>query len=244
MFGDVFHFDWLHALDSTVDRIFDRGCVNGPPIDVLDLAASLGFVVAVDRQQQGRARCARLHGYADDQTPAIMLRPEPRVERRQWAVAHEIGEHHVHEVFAELGISCDELPTGARERAANELANHLLLPTDWFLQDGRDCDWDLPLLKRRYTTASYELIARRMLDADTPTIVTIFDHGRMSFRRSNLDGRVPGLFNAERETWTKAHITGRIQRKQDQTYLVRTWPIHEPEWKREIVRTNPRLDFE
>ena len=39
--------------------------------------------------------------------------------------------------------------------------------------------------KQRYATASHELIARRMLDFEPWIVITIFDNGRLTFRRSN-----------------------------------------------------------
>lgn len=231
--------EWRAALDDCAERLLADAEIVAPPIDVLHLAAALGFVVAVDDRQACRARHVQLPGFDGDGSPAILLRPEPRVERRQWAVAHEIGEHYAYEVCARLGVDPQDLAPGDRERTANALANRLLLPSSWFVRDGRACRWDLAALKGRYVTASYELIARRMLEADAPAIVTIVDHGRVSFRRSNLGGRVPGLSATEQDVWSRAHTTGVIHRRNDAHYRVRVWPIHEPDWKREIMRTEP-----
>lgn len=242
MFDDLTLLDWRRALDAAARRILDRCEVVAPPVDALALAAALGYVVATDARQQSRGRCARLWGGAEYDAAAILLRPEPRGERRQWAVAHEIGEQHAHEVFDELGLAGDESHAGTREQTANELANRLLLPTAWFLRDGRRLDWDLVRLKRRYATASYELIARRMLDADVPAIVTILDHGSVRFRGSNLPGRVPGLSRREQAAWSMAHESSRTHQTVDRVARVRAWPIHEPHWKREIVRTDPAPD--
>jgi hypothetical protein len=231
--------DWRTALDECAAQLLDEAGIVEPPIDALQLAAVLGFVVAVDDRQACRARHVQLPGYEGESSPAILLRPEPRVERRQWAVAHEIGEHYAYEVCARLGVDPQDLARGDRERTANALANRLLLPSPWFLRDGRAYRWDLGALKRRYVTASYELIARRMLEADAPAVVTIVDHGQISFRRNNFGGRAAGLSAGERETWHRAHTTGMIHRRNDLQYRVGVWPIHEPEWKREIMRTEP-----
>ena len=100
----------------------------------------------------------------------ILLRPEPRFERRQWAVAHEIGEHVACRVFALWGVDPRETQANAREHVANNLAGRLLLPTAWFAADAVACGWDLLGLKARYRTASHELIARRMLECRPPVI--------------------------------------------------------------------------
>ena len=139
------------------------------------------------------------------QRPAILLRSEPRHERRQWAVAHEIGEHVAYRVFLRVGRRSARGAAQAREAVANNMAGRLLLPTAWFAVDGAACDWDLLILKARYRTASHELIARRMLECRPPVIISIFDHRRMSLRRSNLPGRVPPPSPAEINCWRDVH---------------------------------------
>ena len=78
------------------------------------------------------------------------MRPEPRLERQQWAVAHEIGEHVAYHVFAHWGVDPREAAPNARETVANNLAGRLLLPTAWFAADAAACGWDLMALKARY----------------------------------------------------------------------------------------------
>jgi len=190
--------EWTTALNECVaDRLAENGVV-GPPVDVLCLAARLGFLVVYDDRMDGRARRVQLHGYASDSATTILIRPEPRSERIQWSVAHEIGEHFVFDVWRRLGVEPDDLPPSERERTANALANRLLLPSPWFDDFGRECDWNLMELKSRFATASFELIARRMLEVDdVPAIVTIVDRQRLSFRRghrrftgsADVDGR-------------------------------------------------------
>jgi hypothetical protein len=168
---------------------------------------------------------------------SILLRADPRHERREWAVAHELGEHAALHVFQRLGVDPREAPAAARESIANHLASRLLLPTSWFQRDGRGCDWDLLALKQRYATASHELIARRMLDFESTTIVTICDQGRVAFRRAAFGRRPPTLSPVENDCWQAAHRCGQADRRTHRGLQVRAWPIHEPGWKREIVRT-------
>jgi Zn-dependent peptidase ImmA (M78 family) len=174
---------------------------------------------------------------------SIFLRADPRHERREWAVAHELGEHAAVHVFNRLGISADDAPPMARESVANHLANRLLLPTPWFGHDARRLDWDLLALKRLYRTASHELIARRMLDFDTPAIMTICDQSRIAFRRGVLGRRAPAITDVEKECWKRAYETGEPTADRQGEMLVRAWPIHEPGWKRDILRTELRGEF-
>jgi hypothetical protein len=125
----------------------------------------------------------------------------------------------------------------------NRLASCLLLPRKWFAEDGRATEWDLPTLKEVYRTASHELIARRMLEMPSPVIITLFDQGKLQWRRSNVLRRPPPLTPPEEQTWREAfdsadstrHEGGDLPEGIDE---VRCWPVHEPGWRREILRTD------
>lgn len=230
------------ALDGIAAEILADAEIHAPPVDALAAAARLGLVVARDAIAATRARLVRFDGISKNARPAILLADEPRPERRQFAVAHEIGEAEAHRVFAALGVDPREAAPGAREAVANRLASCLLLPRSWFAADGAAYEWDLFELKARYATASHELIARRMLEMAPAIIVTLWDQGRPVWRRSNVAGRTPSLSPAERDAWRTAHECG-LPARCDASELpkgvvdVRAWPVHEPEWKREIART-------
>jgi hypothetical protein len=226
------------GLDRVAEEVLVRSGVAGPPVDAFAVAQALGVAVALDDRQQGRARYVRLQDRRPGhQRATILVRPEPRWERQQWAVAHEIGEHVAYHVFAQWGVDPSETPPSAREEVANNLAGRLLLPTAWFGDDGAACRWDLVALKARYETASHELIARRMLECRPPVIISIFDHRQLSFRRSNLPGRAPPPSAAELQCWRNAHRCNRPQETRAGPTSIQGWPIHEEGWKREILRT-------
>lgn len=224
------------ALEDVAGEALRRAGVRRPPVDALLVATQLHLVVALDRAQAGRARRVRI-GSGGSPQGVILVRDEPRPERRQWSVAHEIGEHLAAGVFQRLSVDPRETPGGTREQVANALASRLLLPGGWFERAAAACDWDLPTLKRRFATASHELIARRMLDFPPRAIVSIFDHGRLTFRRGNLSHGTPALSPCEHDCWRTTHLTGEPTALPSDEPRVRAWPIHEPGWKREILRT-------
>jgi hypothetical protein len=119
---------------------------------------------------------------------------------------------------------------------ANQLAGRLLLPSVWFALDSPASGWDLLALKRRYATASHELIARRMLECGPPVIITIFDQRAMHFRRSNLPGRVPPPSPAEMACWRAVHDGNRPHAAAAGLCAIQGWPVHEDGWRREILR--------
>lgn len=233
------------ALDRLAHNVLAEAGVADPPVDALLLAERLGMVVARDPSAANRARFVRLGGI--EVQPAILLADEPRSERRHWALAHEIGECMAYRAFAEWGVDPADADAGARERVANQLAGRLLLPRDWFFAAGVAENWSLPKLKRRFATASHELIARRMLDMPAPIIVTLCDQGRLQWRKANAGRRPPPMTPPEVAAWQVAHRTQRPARCEpaelpESVVDVRVWPIHEPDWRREIIRTELATD--
>ena len=250
MLPEIANEELSAALDAVADEVLAAAGVDQPPVDALTLAGAMGITVAWDDRQPGRARYVRLRGrhpiggaskmshrMGGRPRATILLRPDPRWERQQWAVAHEIGEHVAHRLFARLGVDPRETAANAREVVASHLAGRLLVPTAWFVADAASCGWDLLTLKARYATASHELIARRMLECRPAVVVSIFDQGRLYFRRSNLPGRVPPPSAAEMDCWRAVHGRNRPRQTHDGLRTIQGWPVHEEGWKREILRT-------
>ena len=75
-----------------------------------------------------------------------------------------------------------------------------------------------------------------MLECSPPVIVTIIDQGAVYFRRGNLPGRAPPLSTVEKDCWQAVHHDAQARRSRDGPLAVQGWPIHEAEWKREILR--------
>ena len=226
------------TLDHVALEVLKEARIPGPPVDAFELARGWGLSVALDDRQPCRARFVRVAGYRGGRPRSmILLRPEPRAERRHWAVAHEIGEQAAWRVFAALRADPAEalLPHGKTWPITWPAG--CSCPGRGWRPTPAACRWDLALLKQRYATASHELIARRMLDFAAPVIVTIFDQGRPWFRRGNIPGRVPPLAVAERECWQAGHESGDRHEASFGTCGVRGWPVHEEAWKREILRT-------
>jgi len=235
--------EWAAGLDAVAMEVLDSAGVDRPPVDPLAVAHALGLAVATDDRQQGRARYVRLRGLRGRASrPTVLLRPDPRPERCHWALAHEIGEHVAHRVFHRLGADARTVSSRVREVVANQMAGRLLLPTPWFAADAVAVDWDLPALKARYDTASHELIARRMLDLPAVAIITIYDQGKLHFRRGNVPGRLPPPSPEEVLCWETAHDGNPAEHLAGGGRRIRGWPIHEPGWKREILRTELACD--
>jgi hypothetical protein len=244
MLGEVPADEFAAVLDACVEGVLWEAGIAGPPVDALRVAGQLGITVAHDHDLAGRARFVRLsneNGTGDGQA-TIVVGPAERPEREQWAVAHEIGESIAYRVFDGLAVRPEFAPPNAREHVANGLASCLLLPSQWFAVDGAAYDWDLFELKGRYATASHELIARRMLEMRPPIVITLCDLGRIQWRQSNVSAHPPRMLPEELGVWRESHQTGLpCCEKVDSTIAglasVHCWPIHECDWKREILRS-------
>ncbi len=227
-------------LEELVEEQLASAMVGAPPVDAFALAESLGLIVARDERLAHRARLVRLNYAAGHSRTSILIAPEPREERQHWSVAHEIGEHLAEQACRHLGVRADELPEHGRERLANLLAGRILIPGGWFFADARREGWDLIALKTIYSTASHELIARRMLDESPPIIVSVYDHDRCTWRKSNLPGRLPPPSREELRCRHEAHESGEAIVFEDARESINAWAVHEPDWKREIVRVELR----
>lgn len=244
MLPELTREEFSAALDRVAAEVLAEAGAEGPPVEAVAVARALGITVAWDDGQPGRARYVRLRPHRGGRAQAtILARREPRPERRQWGVAHEIGEYVAWRVFAALGVDAREASPDAREQVANHLAGRLLLPAAWFAADAASCAWDLLHLKGRYRTASHELIARRMLEMPPPVIVSIVDNGSLYLRRSNVPGRVPPPSPGELACRRVVHEQNRSHRTADGPQTIQGWPVHEEGWKREILRVELDLDY-
>ena len=97
--------------------------------------------------------------------------------------------------------------------------------------------YDLWELKHRYTTASHEVIAKRLLDLPEPCIITIVDNNAIHFRRGAGIRAPKKLAAPEAECQRNVHHHSRPQLVQAEGWTVQGWPVHQPDWKREVLRS-------
>jgi hypothetical protein len=233
MIEDLPREELLAAVDRTVDELLQAAGIVGAPVDAIELAQRhLEMVVCLDGRQAQRGRAQRGGGRRQ-----IFLRPEPTEERHQWTVAHEIGEHMKPFLLQRLGIEPQRTRAMMGESLANLFAYHLLAPNAWFAADARDVDYDVLELKKRYRTASHEVLAWRLLDLPQPCIITIIDNDHIHRRRSNAWQVRRQLEPAEEKCQRYVHYYSRPTRVQEDDWTVQGWPVHQADWKREILRS-------
>jgi Zn-dependent peptidase ImmA (M78 family) len=230
---DLTREDVTQTIDRMVAELLESAGVEEPPVDAIQLAQRhLGMVVCLDRRQQQRGRAQRAAGRKQ-----IFLRPEPTEERHQWTVAHEIGEHLKTDLLRRLGIAPEQTRAMTGESLANLFAHHLLVPSAWLSLDAPACDYDVLALKKRYRTASHEVLALRFLDLTAPCIITVVDNDHISRRRSNSWRVRRELQPVEQRCQQFVHTSGRPRVMRGNGWTVQGWPVHQLEWKREILRS-------
>ncbi len=224
--------DVVATVDRMIDELLARAGLVQPPVDVIALAQkTLGMVVCLDSRQSQRGRAQRAGGQRH-----IYLKPEPREERHQWTVAHEIGEHLKPELLSRLGMEPGSIKPMFGESLANLFSYRLLVPTCWFVADAPALDYDLLALKEKYSTSSHEVLAWRWLDLPDPCVVTILDNGVIHRRRSNAIRIKRELSAAETKCQRYVHSHGKPHRVQEDNWTVHGWPVHQSDWKREVLR--------
>src|SRR5262249_40856938 len=149
----------------------------------------------------------------------------------------EIGEHLKTELLERLGIEPRETRAMTGESLANLFAYRLLVPRPWFAADAKALDYDLLRLKDRYRTSSHEVIALRFLDLPEPCVVTTTDNEHIKRRRSNGPNITRELLPAEKRCQQHVNRTSRPRTIRADGITVRGWPVHAPDWKREILRS-------
>jgi Zn-dependent peptidase ImmA (M78 family) len=233
MLDDLPRDEVLQTIDRFVAEVLDSARIQAPPVDAIALAQGhLGMTICLDDKQPQRGRAQR-----GGKGKLIYLRPEPTEERHQWTVAHEIGEHLKGTLLKRLGVEPGQTAAMAGESLANLFAYHLLVPHQWFAEDAPNFEYDLLQLKKRYQTASHEVIAWRFLDLPSPAIITVIDNDHIYRRRSNAWPTRRQLEPAEEECQRYVHYYSRPKVIQKDQWTVYGWPVHQPDWKREILRS-------
>jgi Zn-dependent peptidase ImmA (M78 family) len=221
------------AVDRAVEELLAAAQVTATPVDAIALAQRhLGMLVCLDRRQPQRGRAQRAAGRKQ-----IFLRPEPTEERHQWTVAHEIGEHFKPQLLQRLGVAPEQTRVMMGESLANLFAYHLLVPACWFGDDARLHGYDVLELKKKYRTASHEVIAWRMLDLTEPCVITVVDNDHVHRRRGNAFRVRKELEEPEKQCQRYVNHYSRPRVVRADGWTVHGWPIHQPDWKREILRS-------
>jgi Zn-dependent peptidase ImmA (M78 family) len=233
MFDELSSEEVTAAVDRIIVGLLTAANVSGPPVDAIRIAQkTLGIVVCLDGSQQARGRAQRV-----GRKRQIYLRPEPTKERHQWTVAHEIGEHLKADLLRALDVEPEQTGAMAGESLANIFASRLLVPQGWLAADAPALRYDIAALRERYQSASHEVVGMRLLDLPAACVITIVDNGHIHRRRSNATPVRRSLEPPEILCQEYVHRFSRVHRVQEEGWTVQGWPVHQVDWKREVLRS-------
>ena len=233
---DAAEDDLLSAIDDVIKDLLRCHDVGSPPVDAVRLLQACGKSARASAQ---KARSKRSSGLRD-------RRPARSVARdvSQPRAAAIIGRSLTRAILRRTQFE--------RSRASHDsegwldflFTARLLMPTRWFREDFRRLGLDVQRLHARYSTASAEAVAWRLLDLEEPLVVTIFDNNQIVDRRSNVqhDGVPPTIDFAELAAQAYAHTYSRPRLENSPAVTARAWSVHRADWRREIVVA--RLDGE
>lgn len=105
-----------------------------------------------------------------------MVDPSGYLPRDEFTIAHEIAELHLPHDWRET------LGPALWERACNRVASALLLPAGAFVTSVLELGLDLPALRRRWTHASWDTLARRLVDVGAARTAAAWDSLELAWR--------------------------------------------------------------
>ena len=220
------------AADRLVDELLAAAGVTRPPVDVVDLARRHLQMAIREEAPPGPPTHSRRRAADGVRIPA-----GADEEARQWAAAQAVGARLKPDLLRRLGLDPAARLGLTAESFAGLVAQRLLTPTAWFAADARAVGWDVAELKRLYATAGYDLVAWRLLDLPEPCVITVVDNDHVHRRRSNAWRVNKTLQPAEQACQRYVHHYSRPRVVSADGWTVQGWPVHSPDWKREILRS-------
>ena len=113
------------------------------------------------------------------------------------------------------------------------------MPTKMLRATLRDCKYDLVALKERFSTATPETIALRLLDLDEPCVVSIVDDGVVVTRRGNRNQAGKKLEPVEQQCHDRIAQLELPHRVRADGWTVQGWPVTGRAFRRIILRAVP-----
>lgn len=222
--------DLQHILDNLIEELFSKASLYSPPIDAEALVKAKAWqLLGCEAPFSNRKKNAPVFDGAESENAFV---------KHQWQAAQFLASA----IQKEAKIRWEKLndlstPTGFS--FINFLAQRILVPTHWFNPLASKMGHDLLQLKNAFNSAAYEIIALRMLDLEAPCIITIVDNCHVSKRKSNCCNPSKTLHPVENMVLDYVHENSRPKKINDQGWQVTGWPVHQLDWRREILRSIP-----
>jgi hypothetical protein len=230
--------DVFDACDRLVGGLLERAGVTEPPVDALRVAEDhLGIPVEwvePETDERGRPRPGTRRP-----TSGIVLNSGMTAEQRQSAAAHGIARTLLPDLLRKL----DVVPGSESKQAAAHLRGllvaRILVPTKLLRSALRRCKYDVPELKKVFTTASFETVAHRLLDLDGPCVIAVVDDGVVASRRGNAAPVARKLTAAEQACVDRVMEQDLPHQERIDGWTAQGWPVPDRPFRRVITRAVP-----
>jgi hypothetical protein len=227
------------AIDRIVAGLLERAGVLAPPVEALAIAEEhFGIPVEVvepaEEDERGRRRPR-----ARSASAGIVLSPDMTVEQQHKAAAEGIAKALLPEILRKLDVPLGSENKQFAAHVRGLVVGRLLVPTKLLRAALRDCRYDLAELKKRFATASEEMIALRWLDLDEPCVVSILDDGIVVTRRGNRNPAGKKLETAEQTCHDRVAELELPHRVRADGWTVQGWPVPGRAFQRIILRAVP-----
>ncbi|MCZ2344303.1 MAG: hypothetical protein LC104_21295 [Bacteroidales bacterium] len=234
--------DLFDAIDRGVQPLLERGGMTEPPVDaILLVQEQFDYRITFAEDQDEEPPPGRFGPRPRRQNAReIVLRIEQSDAGQNAVCARACARELLPEILRRLGVVPGTETRSGQNQLLGLIVPRLLLPTRWFSRDARKAGFDLMRLKEHYPTASYEMIAARMLDiAEDPLIIAVIDDGIVASRRGNLAAAGKKLTAAEQLCLEQIREQGEPQTTRQAGWTVQGWPIPDGPFSRIILRAVP-----
>jgi len=229
--------DLFDAIDRIVRDLLEREGIEEPPVDAVALAQHAFHLTVTEAEEEGEPQ------YGDRpprrRSKEIVLRMEQSEAGRNAVCARACAKELLPTLLTKLGVAPGTENRSAQTSLIATVVPRLLLPSKWFEKDARRAGFDLFEIKERYSTATYEMIALRLLDLDEPIVIAIVDDGAVATRRGNRSQAGRTLTPAESGCIEKVVAAREPQTLRRDGWTARGWPIPGGPFNRIILRSVP-----
>ena len=226
----------IDAVDRLVAGLLERAGVNTPPVNALVLAEHhLGIPVEVvepaEEDESGRRRPrARPSG------GGITLTTDMTNEQQQRAAADGIARLLLPDIYRKVGVVDGSESKQFVAHVRGLTVARVLIPGRLLRAALRDCKYDVPELHKRFSTASMEAVAARLLDLDDPCVIAVVDDGVVASRRGNRAPANRKLEAAEQECVDRVTELDLPHRTRIGEWTAWGWPVPNRPFRRIILR--------
>ena len=232
------------AIDREVLDVLERHNLDGPPVDAEALAQDEFDLLVREATDEDQApqpgrfgpRPARRPGFRE-----VVIRPEATDQARQLICAKACAREIVPRVFTRLKAPFDRDNRSANAQVVGFIMPRLLLPTRWFRRDARKLQFHVLELRDIYATATYEMVAQRLLDIadDDPVVVAVADDGSVVYRKANQGSPGRTLTAAEDKARRIAEETQEPAKARLAGWTSWAYPVPDGPYHRIILRSVP-----